>query len=203
MNQQITDNPVLNNNIEIWKPVVEFPTQYEVSNLGRVRSIATNSRNWKSSFHKTKSQHHTTNSKYLYVMLSINNKPVSRSVHRMVAEAFIPNPQNKRTVNHIDGNKSNNKVSNLEWATMGENHKHAYETGLKTKTNTGVKTGLSSRYHNVIAVQTKTGISYRVNIKLNGKRICQKQFRNEKDAALYVNEIYKQYNITDRPFNII
>ena len=203
MIQQITDNPVLNNNIEIWKPVVEFPTQYEVSNLGRVRSIAKNNLNWQSTFHKIKSQHKTKTSNYMYVMLSINNKPVSRSVHRLVAEAFIPNPSNKRTVNHIDGNKANNCVSNLEWNTLGENHKHAFKTGLRKGTNTGNKTGLGSKYYNVIHVQTKTGISYRVCIKHKGKRICQKQFRSEVDAALYVNEIYKQYGITDRPFNIV
>lgn len=203
MYQQITDNPVLNNSIEIWKPVVEFPTQYEVSNLGRVRSIATNSKNWKATYHRIKSQHYTSTSKYLYVMLSINNKAVSRSVHRLVAEAFIPNPLNKTTVNHIDGNKMNNNVSNLEWVTMSENHIHAYRNNLKKSTNTGVKLGSSSKYHNVIAIQTKSGIAYRVSIKLNGKRICQKQFKYEDDAALYVNEIYKQYNITDRPFNTI
>lgn len=52
-------------------------------------------------------------------------------VHRLVAETFIDNPLNKKTVNHIDGNKLNNNITNLEWATQGENNKHAYDTNLK------------------------------------------------------------------------
>ena len=56
---------------------------------------------------------------------------MKKLVHRLVAEAYIPNPDNKETVNHIDGDKSNNHVSNLEWATRSENVQHAYSNGLK------------------------------------------------------------------------
>jgi hypothetical protein len=68
---------------------------------------------------------------YLFVNLFISNdKYQNRRIHRLVAEIFLKNPQNKETVNHIDGDKTNNKISNLEWNTMQENMKHAISTGL-------------------------------------------------------------------------
>ena len=68
---------------------------------------------------------------YLYVGLLKDGKQVRVSVHRLVAETFIPNPENKPEVNHIDGDKTNNCVSNLEWVTTSENAIHAFETGLR------------------------------------------------------------------------
>lgn len=67
---------------------------------------------------------------YYYLDLYSNNKSTKVALHRLLAIAFIPNPDSKQTVNHIDGNKLNNALTNLEWATYGENTKHAYDTGL-------------------------------------------------------------------------
>ena len=67
---------------------------------------------------------------YRYVNLRINGKSVSHSIHRLVAQKFLDNPENKPQVNHKDGNKLNNHVSNLEWVTVSENSKHAYNNGL-------------------------------------------------------------------------
>lgn len=71
--------------------------------------------------------------KYGYHCLTFykNNKKISVTIHRLIAQTFIPNPENKPEVNHIDGNKTNNCVKNLEWVTASENHKHAYRIGLE------------------------------------------------------------------------
>ena len=70
---------------------------------------------------------------YWYITIYLGNgKSVERGIHQMVAECFIPNPENKKTVNHKDGNKSKNNVENLEWATMSEQIYHMYETGLRS-----------------------------------------------------------------------
>lgn len=75
-------------------------------------------------------KHDVTYDGYHRVTLYKNNKPKHYPIHRLVAETFIPNPENKPTVNHIDGDKSNNSVSNLEWSTHSENSQHAYDNGL-------------------------------------------------------------------------
>lgn len=80
------------------------------------------------------------NKQYLTVSATINKKQKHFYVHRLLAQAFIPNPLNKPQVNHIDGNPSNNDLNNLEWVTARENILHAYETGLmKTLSEYGVK----------------------------------------------------------------
>lgn len=71
---------------------------------------------------------------YLQLGLYISGKQTRKYLHRLIAEAFIPNPENKPEVNHIDGNKQNNSISNLEWVTPSENRKHAYTIGLKVYT---------------------------------------------------------------------
>ena len=79
-------------------------------------------------------KHQKCKNGYHRVYLTIEGKRKSFSVHRLVALAYIPNPANKPDVNHMDGNKSNNAKSNLEWVTKSENQKHAYRNGLfKTK----------------------------------------------------------------------
>ena len=114
---------------EIWKPVVGFEKYYKVSNLGNIFSI----RSKRLLIVKPKY------TGYMDIELNIYGKVYYKRVHRLVAEAFIPNPHHKEQVNHLDGNKLNNKVSNLEWATQSENMIHAYATGLEIAVPRNVK----------------------------------------------------------------
>ena len=119
---------------EIWKPISGYEGVYEVSNLGRVRScdrivVCNDGRKYKRKG-KVLRQSYDAN-KYYKVALCKNGKQKNFSVHRLVAQAFIPNPENKLTVNHKNGDKLDNRVENLEWATREENMQHAYDNGLK------------------------------------------------------------------------
>ena len=108
---------------EVWKPIEGTDGGYEVSNLGRVMSkMQRNPRIMPQTIQR---------SGYHYVMLHVNNKPTCRRVHRLVAQAFLPNPANMKEVNHKDGNKDNNRADNLEWCTRSHNVKHSFDMGLK------------------------------------------------------------------------
>ena len=108
--------------IEEWKPIYlggEL-SNYVISSHGYIKNIITRK------FIKASKNENG----YLKVGLYYNKKSYTRKIHRLVAQAFIPNPRNKRTVNHKDGDKTNNKVWNLEWNTHLENIRHAMKTGL-------------------------------------------------------------------------
>ena len=108
--------------IEIWKDIKKFEGLYQVSNLGNVRSLKRNIilKPSIASYRKTKNDG--------YYIVNLKSKPYY--IHRLVAEAFISNSENKLQVNHIDGNKKNNCVDNLEWVTPSENLRHAWNNNL-------------------------------------------------------------------------
>lgn len=119
--------------MDMWKPISGIKG-YEVSDDGQVRSIPriVVDKNGKEYFRKGKILSQFYNKKG-YANVQIKGRV--RPVHRLVAETFIPNPENKPEVNHIDGNKKNNKVTNLEWVTTRENLDHAYKLGLRNYNN--------------------------------------------------------------------
>lgn len=116
---------------EIWLPIKDHELEYEVSNFGRVRSVAgvvtyKDGRKRNRIGCILKPSIGTTG--YYIVNIGRGN---TKKIHKLVVNAFIPNPENKRCTNHKDGNKLNNRIDNLERATHSENNQHAYDIGLK------------------------------------------------------------------------
>ena len=120
-------------NLEKWKNVKGYEELYEVSNLGKVkrkkhkrldRNQILQEREVKVIYPKNK--------RYAYLSLCKNGKVTQKTLHRIIAEAFIPNPHNYPCINHIDGNKQNNNIDNLEWCTYSHNNKEAYRLQLKS-----------------------------------------------------------------------
>lgn len=132
---------------EIWKDIAGYEGKYQVSNLGNVRSLQ---------YHNAKGimrigylKPAVDNKGYLRCALSKENKLKTFKVHRLVASAFIDNPDNLPQINHKDGNKLNNHVENLEWCNNSQNQLHAYATGLNPRH--------MPKHHPVIIVDNSNG----------------------------------------------
>lgn len=148
---------------EIWKDVVGYEGLYQVSNLGNVRSLNFNHKGICKAL-----KPHINESGYARVVLWKNKKPKTLRVHRLVAQAFISNPENKKTVNHENGIKCDNRVENLSWATISENTKHMYDVlGYKQTKETREKMKLNNKCNSK-------------KVKINGKI-----FNSLKEASKY------------------
>lgn len=155
---------------EIWKDIKGYEGLYQVSNLGRVKSLP------RKNVTKEKILNGGNNGDG-YIKVSLSNKLYY--VHRLVAEAFIPKIEGKNFVNHIDENKSNNNVNNLEWCTNKENINHSIAKLHHPnffKTNTG--------HHHI----SKEKIYYKVHIKNTFKR-----FKDLREAIDYRDKTLKEY----------
>ena len=149
--------------IEIWHPCVGYETHYEVSNLGNVRSIERMVRHHRGGLKINASKvlkAGKSKSGYLIVSFCVDGEKSNHTVHRLVARAFIQNEANKPQVNHKDGNKHNNVVSNIEWMTVSENGIHAYRVlGVQTW-NKGLKmkNKVDTQAEQITALNAKVGI---------------------------------------------
>ena len=164
---------------EIWKDIKEYEGIYQVSNMGNVRrkkdnyifKINKNSRG------------------YRIITLTKNKKEYNLSVHRLVANTFIPNPDNLPQVNHIDGNKMNNKVDNLEWCTQSYNMIHAFKNKLEIKE--GKKVIQYDLNMNMIKIWNKI-IDAEKHLNISHGKISMVCNKKRKKAGGYIWRYYEQ-----------
>lgn len=169
---------------EIWMPCPRYKDRYEVSNLGRVRNLeyVVHDSNGRTRTFGPKIKKQCESGKrpgaqgYLCTrMLKENGSSTAEFVHRLVAEAFIPNPDDLPTVNHKDGNKHNNVVDNLEWASFSDNNQHAYDNNLKTDNQIILKTTADGVLVNVFvsesAAMRKSGYTRKMLMRFCDKHV--------------------------------
>lgn len=156
---------------EIWKPILGYESLYQVSNLGNVKSVdrflyKKNGRlcHWTERIIKPSLQLLPRGYKRYRVNLTWNFKSKQFKVHRLVAEAFIPNPENKPMVNHIDNNPLNNNVNNLEWVTNKENLQHCARQGRLNRGENNNQAKLTEQ--NVVDIRKMKGCSFEEKRKI-------------------------------------
>ena len=149
---------------EIWKDIEGFE-KYQISSYGRVRSF-------KNKNPKILKPSKNSSTGYYSVCLYKNKKLYNVTVHRLVGKSFLPNPENKPEINHLDANKSNNHFSNLQWVTAKQNTQHAWQTGLCENVR---KNAIKAHEVNKKPIYSK---------KLNMR------FESGVDAAKYIQSIY-------------
>lgn len=171
----------------IFKPVIinGITTNYDISNYGGILINRKNKFIRKWSFDKDG---------YLVTPLSINNHEYRCFAHRLVAKAFIPNPENKPEVNHIDGNKQNNDVSNLEWVTRKENIEHALRTGLSNPR------GENNGYSKYTEKQIREACELMENPKNNPRYVAL--ITGISRTSLYYIRIGKEWTHISKDYNL-
>lgn len=188
-------------NKEVWADIEGFEGYYEVSNHGRVRSLdryVEHNGSLKFVEGRTMKPRYKKHNKCNYInvryILSIDGKPKGFLAHRLVAQAFIPNPNNLPQVNHLDLNPLNNNVWNLEWSTGLDNIKHAYENGRFDSRMRSVTIWHKSKPNELLTFRNITEAASFIgcNVALV-QRVCKKRANKTGYIATHAKNYYCKY----------
>lgn len=158
---------------EIWRAVNDYEGLYEVSNLGRVKSLAKIHGRGRGSMREEKILKSGNDSRgYSKISLCKNGEEKCFRIHRLVAEAFIENPENKPEVNHKFGIKTDNRASQLEWTTNLENMRHAFKTGLKNNDHSKKKVAQIKNGEIVKVWESQTEVEKKLGVSQNHISSC-------------------------------
>lgn len=173
--------------VEQWKDIPDYEGYYQISNLGRVKSLGRITIiNNKKCFYKTLIRKSSIGKRgYLIIGFCKNKKESQKKIHRLIAECFVPNPQKKPHVNHIDRNRLNNNISNLEWVNNRENSCHSVKLSNYTSKYTGVS-------------YFKRDNKWRSSIQVNGVTIRFGMFNTEEEAYQKRFEYEKLHGIENK-----
>ncbi|HDR4551277.1 NUMOD4 motif-containing HNH endonuclease [Bacillus cereus] len=174
---------------ELWKPISGYEGIYEVSSLGRVRSldrVVVDYRGIEKSVGGKILKPGVTNKGYYIVSLNSVDKRHTLTVHRLVANAFVPNLDNKPQVNHINGIKTDNRICNLEWLTNEENMKHAINNGLANKG--GRKKGSQNKKITICSKKSNNVVPMSIEERRELDKIRKRESRQSIPREQYLKE---------------
>jgi hypothetical protein len=173
--------------LEQWKDIPDYEGLYQVSDLGRVKSLERRvfTLNKNCIYKPIIIKSFVTKRGYFEVRLCTNNTSKAKKIHRLLAESFIPNPNQKPQVNHIDANRLNNKISNLEWVNNRENSCHRVKNSHFTSKYVGVS-------------YFKRDNKWRSSIQVDGKSIRFGMFNTEEEAYQKRVDFEKENGIVNK-----
>ncbi len=175
-----------------WKEIKGYEGKYIISNFGEVISLPRTKQNHtKQQYVEPKEIRKIINNKngYVYVQLWKKSSYKNIRLHKLVAQAFIPNPNNYPQINHIDGNKTNNRADNLEWCTASHNLLHAYKLGLANNDKRKIKIGqysmdgkLLKTFNSLTEASKLTGVNMqKISLCINNKY----KYRNRREKYIW------------------
>lgn len=175
---------------EIWKNVTGFEGLYQVSNMGRIKSLGKGKKE-RILAQCQGGKGYKENKGYYYVTFSKEGKIYNKAVHRLVAIAFVPNPENKKEVCHKDENKHNNNVNNLVWGTHQENCNYPLYLKRQKESQTGKRLGEKNGMYGRKRTEEEKEAIRKANSR---KVVCEgKIFSSLKDCANYYNVRYTTF----------